>query len=337
MRRLLLMLLVLVTSLIGSTIVACGAPAAPSIPGFAAADLGPGGLVNYPGPARIWTDRNPRDPRTPAIRRAIADHPAALWLTGNTDADVNHLRTAAQIADRTNGTIQLVLYNLPGRNDAIAPPNRAVVAAGYRSWVNRISAELGNRRAIVVVEPDALWFVDRQYKRDPRGRTERLDLIKYVTDRLSHQNRTRVYIEAGTSSGSVTPKRMAELLAAAGASADVGFAVNVSSFGPPTQIENYAQGIRNALRTSHRIANPRYLVDTSRNGNPRWDYTWCNPAGRQIGSLPRVVGGASGRDYNLWVKGPGDSDGPCGTAPFSVGGQFLPDVAAGMIARSGGR
>ncbi|MGF2076131.1 hypothetical protein, partial [Enterococcus casseliflavus] len=70
---------------------------------------------------------------------------------------------------------------------------------------------------------------------------------------------SRVYLDAGTSSGSVTPTRMASLLATAGIARIAGFAVNVSSFAPNGEIEPYAQAIRAALRTRFGIADPRYV------------------------------------------------------------------------------
>jgi endoglucanase len=33
----------------------------------------------------------------------------------------------------------------------------------------------------------------------------------------------------------------------------------------------------------------------------------------------------------LWVKVPGDSDGPCGTAPSTPAGTFSPDLAINLI------
>lgn len=324
--------------------IACSQQTPAQASGFAVDDLGPGGLINKPGPPHLWLQSNPNDPRSAAIESAIAAYPAALWLAGDLDADRRNLQDTVDLARAENGTMQVVLYNIPGRNDGIDPPNEEIGAELYRAWIDGISEMIGDLPAILVIEPDALWFVDRQYADDPAGAAERIELMGYAVRTFAENNNTRQYIDAGTASGSVTAERMAQLLRLVDTKAregmtpeatdrfSVGFAVNTSSFAPTGRIQNYAQDIRSSLfamtgKQAH------YVVDTSRNGNPDWDGTWCNPTGRRLGNTPAVINGDDGHDYDLWLKGPGDSDGGCGSAPTSVGGQFLPEVAMEMINR----
>jgi endoglucanase len=176
-----------------------------------------------------------------------------------------------------------------------------------------------------------LWFVDRQ---TPSGakRQERMAALNYAIDTLAARNpNVRTYLEAGTTSESVTPERMAELLIEAGASDRTGFAVNVSSFAPEPNITDYAREVRGHLIDQHGLNDPRWVVDTSRNGNAEWDFTWCNPADREIGVEPGPVGSADGRDANLWIKGPATSDGDCGIGRGTVGGDFLAEDAARQL------
>ncbi len=313
------------------TTTASGIVAAPAgaAPGFAVTDLGPGKLVVIPGPAATWVDQHPTDRLTPSIKRRIADRPNALWVTGNLSDDLRNIRDAVGVARRVDGTLQVVLYNIPGRNDGLAPLT-ALSSGSYRQWVDAISTAIGPRtRTIVIVEPDALWFLDRQAGNILSPAAQRLDLLRYAVTRFSKHNRSRIYVDAGTASGSVSPARMATLLLDSGVNGNVGFAVNTSSFAPTERIKPYAMQIRAQLLRQGGV-HARYVVDTSRNGNPNWDNTWCNPAGRKIGKLPGPVD-ADGQDYNLWIKQPGQSDGPCGTAPRSYGGEFLPGEATGML------
>lgn len=328
-RRLLLMvLLALVCSTTASGVVAGSAGAAP---GFAVDDLGPGHLAVIPGPAATWVAQHPGDRRAPNIKRRIATQPTALWVTGSTADDLRNIGDAVGVARRTDGTITVVLYNIPGRNDGLAPLT-AVSATSYRRWVDTISRAIGPRtRAIVVVEPDALWFLDRQSTNPLSPAGQRLDLLRYAVSTFTTHNRSRVYVDAGTASGSVSPARMATLLLKSGVNGSVGFAVNTSSFAPTRRIQPYAQAIRGELLRQGGV-HSRYVVDTSRNGNPAWDNTWCNPAGRKVGAAPGPVN-ADGQDFNLWIKQPGQSDGPCGVAPRSRGGEFLPATATDMISR----
>ena len=281
---------------------------------------------------RVWLAQHPVDPRTPALRAKLGNQPDALWLTGS-DRDLPNLAEFLAVAHASRTTPVIALYNIPGRDDGLTGPTARIAADGYRQWVDRIASAIGGTTAIVVVEPDALWLADRQYRRDRAGFTERLATMRYAVSALNRNPNTHVYLDAGTSSGSVTPARMAALLRGAGASARTGFAVNVSSFAPRPAITTYAQRIRTALIRAG-IADPHYLVDTSRNGNPVWDNdTWCNPAGRKVGATPtsRPSPGAPGLDAYLWVKAPGTSDGSCGVGRGSSGGDFLPDVALAMI------
>lgn len=278
-----------------------------------------------------WVRDHPNDPRTPAIAQRIAPYPIAMWVTGDIDDDLRNVGDIVQRARRADGLAQLVLYNIPDRDDGFSGPNRAVKAQTYRGWVDRISAAVADTRVVVLVEPDALWFADRVAS-EGTDFDSRLASIRYAVDTFSTKNpRAQVYIDAGTASGSVTPGRMAELLVKAGASAHVGYAVNVSSFAPDWEITDYAQAIRGVLQAWHGIADPRYVVDTSHNGAPEWNNDWCNPPGRRLGKLPQIVDAPDGLDMNLWVLAPGASNGPCGIAPNTPGGEFSPVIATELV------
>lgn len=289
-------------------------------------DLG-NGLLSVPNEAKAWVDRAGTD-ADPAVARRIAEQPDFFWLVGSKgDRGALELIDLAREQDRT---VQLVLYNVPRRDDGLSGKQGAADADAYAAWVDEVSAAIGDTRAIVVVEPDALWFVDRQTARG-EARSERIESLRHAVRTLSERNpRTTVYVEAGTSSGSVETRRMAELLAEVGVSDSVGFAVNVSSYAPDAEITAYAQEIRRSLIDVQGVDDPRFVVDTGRNGNPDWDFEWCNPAGRQLGHEPGPAGTADGHDLDLWVKAPATSDGDCGVGAGTYGGEFMPDEAIRM-------
>jgi hypothetical protein len=56
---------------------------------------------------------------------------------------------------------------------------------------------------------------------------------------------------------------------------------------------------------------------------------WCNPAGRQLGSAPRVLDDHG--DMGLWIKAPGESDGDCGIGVGTQAGEFSPSIATQLI------
>lgn len=91
----------------------------------------------------------------------------------------------------------------------------------------------------------------------------------------------------------------------------------------------FQQNMGTAVPTTH------FLVDTSRNGQGRFDAgiyaaapynqpasviqtltggSWCNPAGRGLGAHPTANTGVPLLDAYLWVKTPGQSDGTCDAA-----------------------
>ncbi|OHT87694.1 glycoside hydrolase family 6 protein [Mycobacteroides saopaulense] len=293
--------------------------------------LDTGALVPGALDVQWWVRTHPEDPRAAAIRDRIAHHPIAMWATGDDENDSRNIGDIVARARRAGGTAQLVLYNIPDRDDGFSGPHHAVTPAVYRAWVDRVSLLVGDARLVLIVEPDALWFADRQ-SLEGTDFGDRIGFLRYVVDTFSTRNRNvRVYVDAGTSSGSVTPERMAALLAKVGVSDRVGYAVNVSSFAPTYEITTYAQRIRAALQRWFGVPDPRYVVDTSQNGNPEWNFDWCNPAGRRLGTKPAVLGQSDGLDMNLWVLAPGSSNGPCGVAPDAPGGEFSPTLATALL------
>jgi endoglucanase len=64
-----------------------------------------------------------------------------------------------------------------------------------------------------------------------------------------------------------------------------------------------------------------FVIDTSRNGRGPWTppagvtwpdpQTWCNPPDRGLGIRPTTNTGNPLADAFLWIKTPGQSDGPC--------------------------
>ena len=56
---------------------------------------------------------------------------------------------------------------------------------------------------------------------------------------------------------------------------------------------------------------------------------WCNPPGRQLGSVPQMLDNQG--DMGLWIKAPGESDGNCGVGTGTRPGEFSPVIARDLI------
>jgi endoglucanase len=274
-----------------------------------------------------WVAANPGDPRAQTIREEIASRPIARWF-GEWNADIGTNVAAYVGAAADVGKLPvLVAYNIPGRDCGSHSGGGAEDAAAYRAWIDAFAGGIGDRPALVVLEPDALAQLDACL--DPDGQRTRLGLLRYATQRLAARApNTWTYHDAGNS-GWMPAEVMAQRLNAAGLAEAHGFAVNVSNYKATADSAAYAASVRGRLSSRYGYARP-FVVDTSRNGNGPLGGEWCNPPGRRLGDPPRR-GGGNGAELLLWVKVPGDSDGECGMAPEVPAGQFSPEIAMRLI------
>jgi endoglucanase len=151
-------------------------------------------------------------------------------------------------------------------------------------------------------------------------------MIKYATTQLRDKApNTWAYLDAGNA-GWVPAATMAVRMDAAGLRNVHGFVDNVSNFYTPAQSVSISDAVDNQLSQRYGYTKP-YVIDTGRNGNGA-NGEWCNPVGRKLGTVSQVGGGA---EMLLWIKVPGDSDGPCGTAPNTPAGTSSPDLAVHLV------
>lgn len=251
----------------------------------------------------------------------IATQPTAEWLGTEADeARVRSLTRAATAADRES---LLVLYNIPHRDCGQYSRGGARDGAAYRTWLAGVLRGIGQRAATVVVEPDALpHLVDGCTPPERQG--QRYQLLREATRRLAALPHVRVYLDAGNPRWITDPRRMAEPLRRAGVSHADGFALNTSNY------QTTEENIRYGRKVSAAVGGAPFVIDTSRNGRGPApgegdDQTWCNPAGRGLGEPPTTHTRQALVDAYLWVKRPGESDGPCKGGPPA--GEWWPAYA----------
>ncbi|HSA53695.1 MAG TPA: glycoside hydrolase family 6 protein [Yinghuangia sp.] len=278
-----------------------------------------------------WVAANADDPRAARIKTAIADKPGARWFGGwNTDirADVEAYVGRAAKADKMP---VLVPYNIPGRDCGSYSAGGAATDAAYLTWIGQFAQGIGDERAIVIVEPDAVAQIDCQP--NAAAQDARLALIRGAVQRVkAAAPNAYIYIDAGNATWK-DAGTMADRLVKAGLGDARGFAVNVSNDLATAQSADYADAVNAALKADGGKAVP-YIVDTSRNGNGdanpgAGEASWCNPVGRKLGQTGGV--GSGGPELVLWIKAPGDSDGTCGIGPDIPAGQFDPALAIRLI------
>ncbi|MGW6282167.1 glycoside hydrolase family 6 protein [Kribbella sp. NPDC055071] len=259
-----------------------------------------------------------RHPEDTVLATKIADQASARWFgawSGDVKAAVASYTTAADKADKLP---VLVTDNLPGRQCGTG--GGAATAAAYRTWIAAVSAGIGARPAVVVIEPDALarleCFPDAEW-------AGRIALLKYAVGLFAVKNpNTWAYLDAGNVSSGDSAE-LARRLRLADVGKIRGFAVNTANYYTTSESTARAGEILTALG-----GGLHYVIDTSRNGNGS-NGSSCNPPGRKLGTPPARA--TTPLDLTLWLKPPGESDGPCGQTPTLPFATFSPTLAHALI------
>ncbi|MFI6459658.1 glycoside hydrolase family 6 protein [Streptomyces sp. NPDC050538] len=259
-----------------------------------------------------------------ALLKRIADQPTALWPAGEIDpAPVIKAATAA--ARQEGRTALFVAYDIPHRDCGQHSAGGAADADAYRAWIGKFAEALGDAKAVVVLEPDAVaHMVDGCTPGEYQG--EREQLLSEAVVRLKQQSGTKVYLDAGNPSWIQDPWKLVEPLKRAGVEEADGFSLNVSNFQTDAVTKKYG------VQLSRDLGGKHFVVDTSRNGNGPLDGAWCNPPGRGLGTRPTTDTGEQALDAYLWIKRPGASDGTCEGGPDA--GQWWPEYALELARNS---
>lgn len=254
-----------------------------------------------------WIGEHPGDPLIPLIRDNIATKAGAKWFggwSGTTEqaiaSVVNSYVTEAQNAGKTP---ILAAYNIYGRDCGGYSQGGPLEPADYENWIRGFATGIGDRPAIVILEPDAVaQMIDCGMSE--ANKTIRRNLLTYATQQLAAKApRAWTYLDAGND-GWIDPAVMAQGLKETGIANVRGFAVNVSNYKSTARSEDYGTRVNAALPSPK-----KFVVDTSRNGGTTVDGDWCNARGAKLGTPSSAGTGAA--ELLLWVKFPGDSDGEC--------------------------
>ena len=266
-----------------------------------------------------WRDDRPEDAE---LLAQIARTPQGVWLTGGS-GDASRVRTVMEEATADGAVPVFVLYNIPARDcGGYSGNGGATAASAYRSWIGAIADAFGGRRSLVVLEPDALANMDCL---STSGQNERVSLLAEAV-RVLEGAAAAVYLDGGHPRWH-SAEEMADRLSRAGVGEAHGFALNVSNYIGTSENVQYGDAV------SSRLGGVGYVVDTSRNGlGPSPSGEWCNPPGRALGAAPTLSPGRGRAHALLWVKRPGESDGPCNGGPNA--GVWWPEYALGLAERA---
>lgn len=245
----------------------------------------------------------------------LGAQPTAYWLTPERDPIGKVGERITQLAAEAreqSASLALVIYGLPER-DCGNYSAGGLDQAEYEVWTDQIATAIGTAGTpiAVILEPDSLALAT-----ECGNLAARVPTLQRVID-LLQLPRTWIYLDGGHSNWN-PPAETARLLQQVGLDKVRGFAVNVSNFNATADEVAYARAVAAATGvTTHAI------IDTSRNGAGS-NGEWCNPAGRAVGEVSGSIGDDV-VDTNLWIKPPGESDGPCNGGPAA--GAWWPAAA----------
>jgi endoglucanase len=234
----------------------------------------------------------------------IAFTPMAQWFgdwapTARIAKDIDrHLSSA----ERQGKPAVIVLYAINERDCGGYSGGGFETGALYLEWIEESVKGFKGREPWVILEPDGLAMIDEPECKDKK----RAETLAEAIEILSNAG-GRVYLDIANSGWKSVDDRV-ELLNKVGTDNLYGFSTNVANT-IATEIERKA-GDAIAKKTGL-----RYVIDTSRNGNGS-NGEWCNPEGRALGELPRMVNEGA-LDAYLWIKSPGWSDGECNDGPVA--------------------
>jgi endoglucanase len=243
-----------------------------------------------------------------ATIQKISSHPEAIWLTSDSAPSVVPKIMSAAAA--VNMVPVFVAYDIPWRDCGQFSSGGAASAAAYEGFINLLTSGLGQSKAVVIVEPDALTEMSCLSSAQQQTYDQ---LIGYAVQRIDTDANANVYVDAGNPTWQPAATEAALLQKAIG-SARAGFAVNVSNFSPLATDVAYGDAI------SQQTGGRHFVIDTSRAGGTVAAGQWCNPAGAKIGAYPTAYTNQAGIDAYLWIKNAGNSDGTCNGGPAA--GQF---------------
>src|ERR1700678_3332682 len=188
-----------------------------------------GFYVNPDNSAAVWDAANPSDGRERAIAANIANEPSALWFTGSSSEPIGEATGAlVGAAAYWDQLPVLVAYNITDRDICAGQSSGGAASdAAYESWINLFAVGIAARRALVILEPDAL--ADESCMTSAEI-SDRDGLLNYAIAQFNENaQETWVYLDAGNP-GWIAAGTMASYLNSAGLAQQHGFSLNGSSF-----------------------------------------------------------------------------------------------------------
>jgi endoglucanase len=202
-------------------------------------------------PQQVISLLKSHDPKDALLIADMEAFPRAVWFTSGTPAQVEQQaqQTMAQAAFERAVPV-LVAYDIPGRDCAQFSAGGALTQADYEAWINGFAAGIGNSRAVVILEPDALGLLPSNCggpsTNYPFTDSERYAELQYAVTALEAQLGTAVYLD-GTHSAWQSVGTISQRLLTAGVQGAQGVFVNVSNYQPTPNLVDYGTWISDCI------------------------------------------------------------------------------------------
>jgi len=242
----------------GSVLPAMSASASTAAPTGAATARGisPGTRLFIPPPStgapqQVVSLLKAHDLKDAALIAKMEATPRAVWFTSGTPAQVKQQvqQTMAEAAVERAVPV-LVAYDIPGRDCAQFSAGGALSLADYEAWIAAFAQGIGNRKAVVILEPDALGNMPSNCGLPtsvyPFTDADRITELQYAVSALEADPGVGAYLD-GTHSGWLSVGDMTKRLLAANVQQAQGFYLNVSNYQPTPELLDYGTWISDCI------------------------------------------------------------------------------------------
>lgn len=202
-------------------------------------------------------ERLEKQDREVALR--LSKIPSASWLAyGSPEVVEEKARDIVGRASVQGHIPVLAIYNIPYRDCALYSAGGAADSRAYREWILGVARGIGDRAAIVILEPDGLGVIPwhRTLAGDiegcrPEGKNDgaaarRYEELRSAVAILSERPGVSIYLD-GTGSSWLAPGEIASRLIKADVAKVSGFFLNVSNFESDDRVIPYARWVSDCI------------------------------------------------------------------------------------------
>ena len=242
----------------GSVIPISSAAASTAAPAASAAarTISPGTRFFVPPPSagapqQVVALLKGHDLKDAALITEMETMPRAVWFTSGTQAQVQQqVRQTMAEAAIERAVPVLVAYDIPGRDCAQYSAGGALNESAYEAWIDGFARGIGNSKAVVILEPDALGNMPSNCGLSssvyPFTDAERVAELQYAVSALEADSGVSVYLD-GTHSAWQSVGTITQRLLLADVQQAQGFFLNVSNYQPDPNLIDYGTWISDCI------------------------------------------------------------------------------------------